>query len=317
MTPPGPLDRARAAACAALSRLVPEVALDGRRSSLALALAPPAAGRVARVRCGPVTVLVGDGTEEERVLHHWSRPLLRHYQRSLLGRALVLGAGGGTFVDVGANLGVYSAIAAGAGWEVVRYEPDARLRPHHERNPSLGAFHPVALAAAPGRRPFFAEGAARGAASLVATPSGGGPAAGPGDEDVVVTETADAAVLPEVRGSSAPTLVKVDVEGAEGEVVGGAGALLAEVRPVLWCEVRGRASTRAPATDALVTGALPAGYRVLACADDHLRPWTGPGAGGVYDIVAVPDTGPSAGFGTALVVGLGADADADTDAAGQ
>jgi FkbM family methyltransferase len=282
----------RSMLCSLGSRVVPELAISGRRAAVARRLLPPARGQVVTRTMAGVEVQVGDASEAERFLAHWHRPLVRGYERSPLGRVLAGAASPGAFVDVGANLGMYALLAVAAGWETVRVEPDDRLRAHHERNPALGPFLPVALAAGTGTAAFFADAENLGAASLVSA-SGAPGAVG----QQVQLGTADEALRP-LLGSDGAVLLKVDVEGAEVDTIEGARSLLAEVAPVVWCEVRGTESTRAPSTDVGVIERLAAaGYDVARVDDGTLVPVTAGRVAGVYDLVGLPAAGASAALG--------------------
>lgn len=119
-------------------------------------------------------------------------------------------------VDVGANVGVYAALAAGAvGARVLALEPAAETLPDLRAMVALNGIadrvtiRAVAAGAAPGVLRFTAG---RGTTNR---------AAADGAVDVAV-ETLDA-----LCADAPPLLMKVDVEGAEPEVLAGAAGLLA------------------------------------------------------------------------------------------
>jgi FkbM family methyltransferase len=119
-------------------------------------------------------------------------------------------------VDVGANVGVYAALAAGAvGARVLALEPAAETLPHLHAMVALNGIEDrvtiraVAAGAAPGVLRFTAG---RGTTNR---------AAADGAVEVPV-ETLDA-----LCADAPPLLLKVDVEGAEPAVLAGASALLA------------------------------------------------------------------------------------------
>jgi FkbM family methyltransferase len=139
---------------------------------------------------------------------------------------------GSTVWDVGAHAGFFTLLCArlvGKEGRVVAFEPDdanvEALRAAASRNGfDTVEIRPVAVWSTPGsvgfeRRSDSAEGA-HGA--VVA--------------DAVVTVPATTLDLEfEQRGD--PTLVKIDVEGGEVDVLRGAQQLLAERRPIVLCEV--------------------------------------------------------------------------------
>ncbi len=122
---------------------------------------------------------------------------------------------GDTFVDVGANIGAYTVLAAGVcGAQTIAVEPAAATRPHLRENLALNGIQALvtveeaALGDAPGRGRFWAG---RGATSRLAVD---------GDAEVSVT-TLDAL-------GAAPLLLKVDVEGHELAVLRGGSTTLAD-----------------------------------------------------------------------------------------
>jgi FkbM family methyltransferase len=157
---------------------------------------------------------------------------------------------GATFWDVGAHIGYHSlcfAALAGPGGRVFSFEPNPhnveRLRLHLERNPALAeriTLTAAALSNADGEASFqFSQNIDDG------TSSGShlADAMVPGEpwwyenfqSTPVPTFRADT-LLREGR-APAPTVMKIDVEGAEQMVLEGMPELLARVRPLLFIEV--------------------------------------------------------------------------------
>ncbi|MFP5310018.1 MAG: FkbM family methyltransferase [Actinomycetes bacterium] len=146
---------------------------------------------------------------------------------------------GGTVWDIGANVGLFTFLAAGmVGHEgrVVALEPDpvlvVQLQRSARRNPELHVtVLPVAAAAEPGIAEFVVASNSRATSHL----SGFGATQAGGvryRQSVVVTTLDDlAASLPP------PDVLKIDVERAEAEVLAGARRVLASARPVVLCEV--------------------------------------------------------------------------------
>lgn len=134
-----------------------------------------------------------------------------------------LGAGG-TFVDVGANWGYFTLVAAhavGPSGRGVALEPDPRLYGELQANVARNgianvAVLPVAASDREGEATLagYVEGDRnRGISSLVAAPAGDAPR--------FAVRTAPLDDLLDAQGVGAVDLVKVDVEGAEEMVVHG------------------------------------------------------------------------------------------------
>ena len=171
---------------------------------------------------------------------------------------------GDVFLDVGANVGFFSLLAArlvGPGGGVYAIEPVPTNVRHIEANVRRNAFENV----------FVIEAAATGEAGtatlLLAKHPGGaaiasaGPPPDPAGELQVRTVSIDGLVA---SGQiPAPNVVKIDVEGAELDVLAGMGITLREHRPVLVCEVDGRDGATVDAKRLEVEGALEAaGYDI-------------------------------------------------------
>jgi FkbM family methyltransferase len=143
--------------------------------------------------------------------------------------------------DVGANVGLFAFAAAslaGATGHVVAMEPDAwlvqLLRRSARMQPGGSApvrVVPAAVAAAPALRTLCLAERSRAANYLAeygTTQTGGAR-----EEQTIVALTLDwmAQFMP------LPSVIKIDVEGAELEVLEGAGQLFQTCRPVVLCEV--------------------------------------------------------------------------------
>ncbi len=183
------------------------------------------------------------------------------------------------FVDVGANQGEFTVVAARCArrGRVVAVEPTPELREHLARNVDLNGLEnvtivPSALADRPGTLPLFAQDAVvdgfrnEGTASLWAGRERGRLVA-----DVRV-ETLDDLVarlaLPRVD------LVKIDVEGAERAVIGGAHDTLRRFAPLLLVELSDENfRTCGYATADLLADLSHLGYQAfLVDADGRERP---------------------------------------------
>jgi len=152
---------------------------------------------------------------------------------------------GMTFYDVGANIGLFSLIAArlvGEKGRVVAFEADpeiaARLREHVERNQ-------FAWARVEEKAVWCEAGTVRFARTDPTTSPDRGlghVAEGVGAETIAV----QAITLDEfAEKENAPDLIKCDVEGAEVDVFRGARRLLRERHPTIVCEMHSDANRRA------------------------------------------------------------------------
>ncbi len=155
---------------------------------------------------------------------------------------------GDRMVDVGANVGVYAALAAGAaGARVLALEPAAETLPDLAAMLALnGLEHRVEVRA-------LAAGAAAGRLRFTQGRGTTNRAAADGAAEVPV-ETLDA-----LCGADPPLLLKVDVEGAEPAVLAGAAGLLAGAR------LKAAILETAGPTDAAVDGTMrSAGFAPFA-----------------------------------------------------
>jgi len=134
--------------------------------------------------------------------------------------------------DVGANVGLFAFAAAHRASRVLAFEPDAWLASLLERTarsfPNVSVIH-AAVADYCGRGTLHIARRARGANFLLG--QGSSQTGGTRCTAEVRVVTLDS--LDEVP----PNVLKVDVEGSELAVLGGASRLLAESAPTLICEV--------------------------------------------------------------------------------
>lgn len=147
-----------------------------------------------------------------------------------------------TFIDVGANVGLYSLVAStNPSFAAVHaFEPSSEsvshLRANLARNGAPAVVvHPVAIMDAPGRSKISVHPGHSGRSAIVRDPDTLG-GASPTHEvvDVVSTEYLDAELAPSVTG---PIVVKIDVEGHELPVLRAmaASVIWPSVRSI-WCE---------------------------------------------------------------------------------
>ena len=143
---------------------------------------------------------------------------------------------GSVFIDVGANLGIYTLVASklvGEAGRVIAFEPSAQSFPLLLQNIELNTLRnvcafPVALADRIGKARLYHPGVPE-CNSLARDPSWGEEA-----EEVTI-ETLDNMVK---RASvTRVDVIKIDVEGAEELVLRGAANVLASMRPAVIFEV--------------------------------------------------------------------------------
>jgi FkbM family methyltransferase len=165
----------------------------------------------------------------------------RNIDPALLHLAVEFGKQESTVWDIGANLGYFTfAVAAriGAKGQVLAIEPDpwlvALLRRSASIQPQTSAAVDVIPAAAANRldiRTFYVSDFARSTSHLKGF---GGPLASVArSEQNVLTVSLDWLA----ERYPAPQLLKIDVEGAEVEVLQGALDLISTNRPIVICEV--------------------------------------------------------------------------------
>jgi FkbM family methyltransferase len=136
---------------------------------------------------------------------------------------------GGVFYDLGANVGYFTLIAArlvGAEGHVRAYEPLPTNAAALRRSVALNGLSNVTVIEA-------AVASAVGTASFQPGPTGQDGRLGAGDLEVQ-TRAVDADVQ---DGAPPPSVVKIDVEGAEHDALLGMRATLTEHRPVIVCEM--------------------------------------------------------------------------------
>lgn len=149
---------------------------------------------------------------------------------------------GGCFYDVGAHIGYYSLLAArlvGRQGRAVAFEPDPINAAALQENLSRNNLHqveviPAAVWNVSGQVKFQRSSALSPEVSSrrgkVAGPAGEGLGAGLIESEAV---TLDAFA----QNHPVPTMIKIDVEGAEAEVLQGAQRLISQARPIWLIEV--------------------------------------------------------------------------------
>jgi FkbM family methyltransferase len=146
---------------------------------------------------------------------------------------------GHVFYEVGAHIGFFSLLAAGlvgGTGEVVAFEPDPvniELIQEHFRRNLLTHAHVVPIAAwSKTGSVHFTRGS-----ELSSLNAGGILETSPWGFNTDVIEVEAIALDDYVKSHRAPSLVKIDVEGAELHVLHGAQGLLSQYKPLVLCEV--------------------------------------------------------------------------------
>ncbi len=151
---------------------------------------------------------------------------------------------GMVFYDLGANIGLFSLLAAriaGPSGQVFSFEPDAAVAERLRRNIARNAFSHVTVVnagvwSATGKMNFIPAGAASPDQGTGRIASGNTPA------EILC----DCVALDDfMEGAPPPDAIKCDVEGAELEVFRGAEKLLMSHRPWILYEVHSEANRRA------------------------------------------------------------------------
>jgi FkbM family methyltransferase len=150
---------------------------------------------------------------------------------------------GKTFVDVGANLGIYTLVASrivGPSGRVIAFEPSAQSLSQLKANITLNGLtnvqvYPAAVSDKIGRA-FLYHGPDPAQNSL-----GRDPRLEPKGEEVV-TQSLDRALSQ--ASMERVHVIKIDVEGAEELVLRGADTVVTAHRPIIIFEINQEASTR-------------------------------------------------------------------------
>jgi FkbM family methyltransferase len=149
---------------------------------------------------------------------------------------------GMTFFDVGANFGYYSMLATRCGARAIAFEPDAEISQELVQHAKLnGLRNDIQLQ----RTAVFSY-----TGDLLLDPARGQTRHGNARIHASGDLTANVIRVPCVRlddfviSNPVPALVKIDVEGAESEVLKGAERLFQSVRPFLICEIHDESNER-------------------------------------------------------------------------
>ena len=189
--------------------------------------------------------------------------ILRYYEQSELGSYMKRTLkSNDLFVDVGANMGFYSYLAKRAGARAIAFEPEPMHADFLSRNPQCyDTLYPIALSDNASTSTFYVGNELNtGIHSLVL-----------GDQSFNNSDYADAVEVQTRRLDRLLTddtnldqlkLIKIDVEGAEEDVINGTIGIMKEgFKPKIWCEVRGEQSDRNGGNYQTITNILSAyGY---------------------------------------------------------
>lgn len=234
------------------------VGITGRRPKAVLsAFDPFFRGKSASIQAGRHTLNLDLRNPSERLLYYAAPNVLRSYRSTPLYR-IMQKFGGGVFVDIGANLGIYSLLATDLGYQAVLFEPEPVHLAFLERN-QIGQTFGVALSDHAGTAEFFvSDDRNPGSSSLVS---------GSGYQGAISVplKTFDEFDLH-------PSLIKIDVEGNEEKTIRGMAKFLASPSACpIFCEVRGPSSGRNPNSVQAVTEFLkPFGYEPFT---DQMKPY--------------------------------------------
>lgn len=241
--------------------------------------------------CPPMELNVA--TDFQRKVYYFPRAYARFWLDAPFAELLRTALGpGDVFVDIGANIGYYTLLAAslvGHGGRVYAFEPEPITFQSLQRNVALDAAREVvtlvnlALSNQAGEFDFYRTyGTAH---SLIGETEG--------DNRYRSTTRVEVARLDDwvARGHldrSRIGLIKIDVEGEEPRTLEG---MLETLRrgglPPIWCEVRGpNGSNRAPDTFAACLGVLrPLGYRAYLWSGAGRRAVTAAEVSGQADVL--------------------------------
>lgn len=258
------------------------VHISGKRKELLLATCDRlftearSAGEVS-VRIGNMTLHLDLANPSERLLYYAPYNLLRSYRSSPLFSIISrLAVPGGFFVDIGANLGLYSLLARSLGLKALLFEPEPMHYAFLSRNKAaIGTPVGSALSDHSGTAEFFVSGATNPGSSSLVMPEGGWSQSEYQRAISVRLCTFDAAIAELSVDPTSIRLLKIDVEGNEERTVLGMREYLAGPTPApIWCEVRGSASGRGRNSVCSVTDMLRQfGYRPFRFQSELLVPF--------------------------------------------
>ena len=198
---------------------------------------------------GGYTINMDLSFSNERVLYYAFNNIIRKYKKSDLYIILKQYISDDTiFIDIGANLGIYSLLAKELGAYTVLFEPEPRHYSFLSRNKAVfDEVYCSALSNFEGKSHFFvAKDDNLGGNSLVAS-NRSWEESGYEKEIIVAVDRFDNFLSRSSIDPSKIACIKIDVEGNEFETVCGMENYLKDgYKPIIWCEVRGPTSDRNP-----------------------------------------------------------------------
>jgi FkbM family methyltransferase len=275
----------------ALTRFLPfTIDCNGKRGNRALKLLEslfPVQGIV----IGAEGLKLDSAYKNERILFYFFYNLLRHYHRSPLSRYMTRRLStDDVFLDIGANLGLYSYIAKQCGSRVCLFEPEPHLAAFLRRNGHLfDQVFEVALSDRQAECDFYVGDDTHLTSSSLVISNTGWEASGYARIIKVNSQRLDnilceAAIIDHIR------LIKIDVEGAEASVIAGMTGVLARQHSDIWCEVRGDQSGRNPGSYREVERILqPLGYDAYVFDGVTTQRFSARHVRQVFDLLFVPN----------------------------
>jgi FkbM family methyltransferase len=273
----------------AITRGLPiEIGITGRKRKVALGILDRVIPLKGLVKC-PDQIVLDSANPSQRLLFYCFYNVLRHYRRSPLFRYMQSKLGDNDiFLDIGANLGMYSYLAKKLGCQVYLFEPEPHHAAYLKRNCHIfDQVFDIALSNKEGEFDLYVSSDQNpGGSSLVMSNRGWEESCYSHSVKVKTQRLDDIIADPETIGRI--KLAKIDVEGAEEAVVEGMESLLKKKRIDIWCEVRGEKSDRNPCSYLSVAHSLKAlDYQPLIYDGEYLAPFSEKHIRQVFDILFV------------------------------
>jgi FkbM family methyltransferase len=238
-------------------------------------------------------IKIDSSKKNERLLFYFFYNVLRCYRNSPLFRYMEGRLRkNDLFLDIGANLGIYSYLAKEMGYKVYLFEPEPNHFAFLKRNIHIfDRVFDVALSNDEGESDFYVGNDTHLTSSSLVMSNRGWKDSVYSHIIKVRTQRLDRIVI-DTETISQIKLIKVDVEGAEQAVVEGMEDLLKRNRIDIWCEVRGEQSDRNPGSYKKVLSFLkPLGYQPYIYDGISVQRFSQKDIQQVFDILFVQETG--------------------------